>query len=86
MTQDTFPEIQVATEALEPRIAITEGEVGQMKQDIAGKRRLLRSLRKALATINTQARRAEKAHSGSPEACRIGPGRMNFRTQSAQLM
>jgi hypothetical protein len=52
MTQDVFPEIRVATEALESRIVITEGEVEQMKVDIAGKRRLLRSLRKAVATIN----------------------------------
>jgi hypothetical protein len=52
MTQEVFPEIQVATEALESRIAITEGEVARMKEGIAGKRELLRALRKALATIN----------------------------------
>ncbi len=52
MTQQTLPEILVATEALESRIAITESEVQRMKDDVAEKRRLLRSLRKALATIN----------------------------------
>jgi hypothetical protein len=29
MTQEVLPEIQVATEAIESRIAITEGEVAQ---------------------------------------------------------
>ena len=47
-----LPEIQVATEAIESRIAITEGEVAQMKEGIAAKRELLRSLRKALITLN----------------------------------
>jgi hypothetical protein len=51
MTQETFPEIQVATQALESRIAITESEVAQMKEGIAAKRELLRSWRKALATF-----------------------------------
>jgi hypothetical protein len=52
MSQDTLPEIQVATEALESRISITEAEVERMKDDIAGRRKLLRALRKALVTIN----------------------------------
>jgi len=52
MTQEVLPEIQVATEAIESRIAITEGEVAQMKEGIAAKRELLRSLRKALITLN----------------------------------
>jgi hypothetical protein len=52
MNQDVFPEIQVATEALESRIAITEAEVAEMKESIAGKRELLRSWRKALSTFN----------------------------------
>lgn len=60
MTPEVLPEIQVATEALESRIAITEGEVGQMKEEIAGKRRLLRSLRKALATINPKRAASKK--------------------------
>ena len=52
MTQEVLLEIQVATEAIESRIAITEGEVAQMKEGIAAKRELLRSLRKALITLN----------------------------------
>jgi hypothetical protein len=62
MTQDIFPEIQVATEALESRIAITEGEVTQLKETIAGKKALLRSWRKALATFSPK-RAAPKKHS-----------------------
>ena len=34
MSQETLPEIQVATEALESRIAITEGEVGRMTRNL----------------------------------------------------
>ncbi len=52
MNQELFPESQVATEALESRIAITEAEVAEMKEGIAGKRELLRSWRKALSTFN----------------------------------
>lgn len=52
MAQETFPEIQVATEALESRIAITESEIAQLKQGVAAKRELLRSWRKALASFN----------------------------------
>jgi hypothetical protein len=52
MSEELLPELRVATEALESRIAITDGEVAEMKETIAGKRKLLRSLRKALATIN----------------------------------
>ena len=52
MTQDVFPEIQAATEALESRIAITDGEVSRLKEEIASKRLLLRTWRKALATFN----------------------------------
>ena len=60
MTQDVFPEIQVATEALESRIAITESEVAQLKEGIAAKRELLRSWRKALATFNPKRVAAKK--------------------------
>jgi hypothetical protein len=66
MTQDIFPEIQVATEALESRIAITETEVSQMKDAIAGKRELLRSWRKALATFNPKRAAAKKRGVGNP--------------------
>jgi hypothetical protein len=66
MTQDVFPEIQVATEALESRIAITETEVSQMKEAIAGKRELLRSWRKALVTFNPK-RAAPKKRATGPK-------------------
>jgi hypothetical protein len=52
MTQEIFPEIQAATEALKARIALTETEVAQMKDGIKAKRELLRSWRKALAAFN----------------------------------
>jgi len=60
MTQDIFPEIQAATEALESRIAITDGEVSRLKEEIASKRLLLRTWRKALATFNPKRAVAKK--------------------------
>jgi len=45
MNQETFPEIQAATEALQKRIAITESEVAQMKEEVASKKQLIRSWR-----------------------------------------
>jgi hypothetical protein len=64
MNQHVFPEIQVATEALQSRIAITESEVAQLKEGIVAKRELLRSWRKALATFNPKRAAPQK---------RIGP-------------
>jgi hypothetical protein len=52
MTQEIFPEIQAATEALKIRIALTETEVAQMRDGIKAKRELLRSRRKALAAFS----------------------------------
>jgi DNA/RNA-binding domain of Phe-tRNA-synthetase-like protein len=54
MTQEIFPEIQVATEALKTRIALTEAEVAQMKEDIKAKRAHVKSWRRALASVNPQ--------------------------------
>ena len=71
MSQEILPEIQVATDALESRIAITEAEVGSMKEEIAGKRRLLRSLRKALVTINPK-RAAPKKRTIGPRKAAAG--------------
>jgi len=65
MSQDIFPEIQVATEALESRIAITEAEVAEMKEGIACKRELLRSWRKALSTFNPKRAAPKKRTAGS---------------------
>ena len=50
----TLPEIQAATEALQSRITLTESEMAEMKQSIAVKRALVRSLRKALAALAPQ--------------------------------
>ena len=52
MTQETFPEIQAATQALEKQIALTETEIDQMKTTIADKKQLVRGWRKAIAAVN----------------------------------
>jgi hypothetical protein len=51
MTQEIFPEIQAATQALEKQIALTETEIDQMKETIAGKKLLVRGWRKAIAAV-----------------------------------
>ena len=65
-TQQTFPEIEAAAQALETRIAITETEMAQMKEEVAAKKRLVRSWRKALAAFspagaNTKKKRVAKS-------------------------
>jgi DNA/RNA-binding domain of Phe-tRNA-synthetase-like protein len=60
VTQETFPEIQAATEALKSRILITEAEVAKMKDGIKANRELLRSWRKALAAFNPKKPSAKK--------------------------
>jgi hypothetical protein len=60
MSEEVFPEIQRATEALESRIAITESEVAQMKEAIGAKRVLLRSWRKALTAFNPKRASSKK--------------------------
>jgi DNA/RNA-binding domain of Phe-tRNA-synthetase-like protein len=66
MTQELFPEIQSATEALEARIAITEAEVTEMKESLRTKKDLIRAWRKALATFNPKlAAKKKKAIAGS---------------------
>ena len=55
MTQEVFPEIQAATQALEQRIATTETEIIQMEETIAAKKQLVRGLRKAIAAVNPKA-------------------------------
>jgi hypothetical protein len=54
-TQQTFPEIEAAAQALEKRIAITEAEIAMMKEDMAARKRLVRSWRKALSAFAPQA-------------------------------
>ena len=52
MTQEAFPDIQAAAEALQARIALTETEIAQMKEAIATKNEQLRSWRKAVAAFS----------------------------------
>ena len=52
MTQEVFPEIQAATEALEKQIALTETEIDQMKETITSKKQLVKGWRKAIAAVN----------------------------------
>lgn len=65
MTQEVFPEIKTAMEALQTRIAITESEMAQLKESVAAKRQLIRSWRKALVAFApqtvTKKKRLEKA-------------------------
>ena len=51
MTQEIFPEIQAATEALKKQIALTETEIDQMKEIIADKKQLVKGWRKAIAAV-----------------------------------
>ena len=52
MTQEVFPEIQAAAEALQTRITLTQTEIDQMKEDIKAKKALVRAWRKVLAAFN----------------------------------
>jgi hypothetical protein len=52
MTQEVFPEIEAAAEALQSRITLTQTEIDQMKEDIKTKKALVRSWRKAVAAFN----------------------------------
>lgn len=67
MSEELLPELRIASEALESRIAITDSEVAQMKETIAGKRVLLRSLRKALASINPKRTASRKRVAVAPQ-------------------
>ena len=51
MTQEIFPEITAAVDALQERIRLTEAEVAQMKEGIAAKKQQLRAWRKAVAAV-----------------------------------
>jgi hypothetical protein len=52
MTQESFPEIQAAAEALESRLSITQSEIAEMKESIKTKKAFVRTWQKALATIS----------------------------------
>ena len=56
MTQEVFPEIQAATQALEKQIAVTEAEINQMKATIGTKQDLVRGRRKAIAAVSPKQR------------------------------
>lgn len=60
MTQEVFPEIKTAMEALESRVAITEAEIGQMKEDLKAKKAQVKSWRKALAAFTPKQTLAKK--------------------------
>ena len=65
MTQEVFPEIQAATQALEKQITITEAEITEMKEGIAGKKQLVRAWRKAISAVTPKpAGQKEKAAAG----------------------
>ena len=69
MQTDTIPEIKVATEALEARIALTGAEVMQLKSEIKEKTGLLRSCRKALAAFGMK-RATQKKQAGNTRCAR----------------
>jgi hypothetical protein len=51
MAQELFPEVEAATQALEQRITITEQEIGEMKESITQKKRLVKGWKKAIAAV-----------------------------------
>lgn len=61
MTQEVFPEVQAATQALEKQIAVTEAEINQMKATIATKKDLVRGWRKAIVAVNPKQAAQKKA-------------------------
>ena len=60
MTQEVFPEIQAATEALQQRIALTEVEVDQMQVAMTEKKRLIKGWRKAIHAVSPKPGTAAK--------------------------
>jgi len=52
MTQEVFPEIQAAKQALEKQIALTQTEIDQMKETIATKKQLVKGWRKAISAVS----------------------------------
>jgi len=54
MTQEFFPEVKAAIDALQERITLTEAEIAQMKESIATKKQQLKSWRKAVSAVVPQ--------------------------------
>jgi hypothetical protein len=53
MTQEVFPEIQAATQALQQRIALTESEVTRLKETLTEKKRLIKGWKKAISAVTS---------------------------------
>jgi hypothetical protein len=51
MTQEVFPEVQAATQALEKQIALTDGDRSDETDD-DGQKQLIRGWRKAISAVN----------------------------------
>jgi prefoldin subunit 5 len=51
MTQELFPEIKEAIDALEKRVSLTEAEIAEMKEGIKEKKAQVKTWRKALAAF-----------------------------------
>ena len=64
MTQEIFPEIQAATQALEKQIALTETEIDQIKQTMASKKQLVKGWRKAIAAVTPKPAGQKKKAAG----------------------
>jgi hypothetical protein len=74
LTQELFPEIQAAAEALEKRIAMTENEVEEMKGGIKMRRLLLRSWRKALSAFAPKGAQPKQRPTTVPKGQRSASG------------
>ena len=64
MTQEVFPEIHAATQALQQRIALTEGEVSRMKEALAEKKRLIKGWKKAINAVSPGSGKKKAAAAG----------------------
>lgn len=68
MTQEVFPEIQAAAEALEKRINLTEAEIAEMKDAIKAKKANVRAWRKAVAAFSPRFAKKKGAKSTTPRS------------------
>jgi hypothetical protein len=88
VTQEAFPEIQAATEALEKQIALTETEIDQMKETIAGKKQLVEDgARLSWPSIRNREdkRRGQRPISPDPTLSRSGATLRRWRSSLALL-
>jgi hypothetical protein len=68
MTEQTFPDIQAATEAMQKRIELTEAEIAQLQETIAAKKQLVRAWRKGIAAVSPKRSGGNKQPNLAPEA------------------